>query len=124
MIRRPPRSTRTDTLFPYTTLFRSSWWSEQMYCIYGLSPAATQHNRAVHLALYTPESRQRLEAALEKSRDTGAPYELALAFVTTLAAHRWVAARAEGLGAEGGWTRLAGVVIGRASWWERGGHDG
>src|SRR3546814_2450928 len=25
MIRRPPRSTRTDTLFPYTTLFRSSY---------------------------------------------------------------------------------------------------
>src|SRR3546814_18967737 len=26
MIRRPPRSTRTDTLFPYTTLFRSTVW--------------------------------------------------------------------------------------------------
>src|SRR3546814_11669575 len=26
MIRRPPRSTRTDTLFPYTTLFRSCDW--------------------------------------------------------------------------------------------------
>src|SRR3546814_20723694 len=25
MIRRPPRSTRTDTLFPYTTLFRSKF---------------------------------------------------------------------------------------------------
>src|SRR3546814_9836182 len=25
-IRRPPRSTRTDTLFPYTTLFRSHLW--------------------------------------------------------------------------------------------------
>src|SRR3546814_9732769 len=25
MIRRPPRSTRTDTLFPYTTLFRARW---------------------------------------------------------------------------------------------------
>src|SRR3546814_4218619 len=25
MLRRPPRSTRTDTLFPYTTLFRSLW---------------------------------------------------------------------------------------------------
>src|SRR3546814_3148163 len=25
MIRRPPRSTRTDTLFPYTTLFRTIW---------------------------------------------------------------------------------------------------
>src|SRR3546814_11346287 len=32
MIRRPPRSTRTDTLFPYTTLFRSerSFWAEQV----------------------------------------------------------------------------------------------
>src|SRR3546814_17283233 len=30
MIRRPPRSTRTDTLFPYTTLFRShSWYLEE-----------------------------------------------------------------------------------------------
>src|SRR3546814_10911615 len=30
MIRRPPRSTRTDTLFPYTTLFRSKrqYWNE------------------------------------------------------------------------------------------------
>src|SRR3546814_1568753 len=27
MIRRPPRSTRTDTLFPYTTLFRSPAWA-------------------------------------------------------------------------------------------------
>src|SRR3546814_5734696 len=26
MIRRPPRSTRTDTLFPYTTLFRSAYF--------------------------------------------------------------------------------------------------
>src|SRR3546814_4577928 len=29
MIRRPPRSTRTDTLFPYTTLFRSPGDSEK-----------------------------------------------------------------------------------------------
>src|SRR3546814_3689190 len=31
MIRRPPRSTRTDTLFPYTTLFRSliNVWPEE-----------------------------------------------------------------------------------------------
>src|SRR3546814_15401803 len=28
MIRRPPRSTRTDTLFPYTTLFRSKRYAE------------------------------------------------------------------------------------------------
>src|SRR3546814_6459081 len=30
MIRRPPRSTRTDTLFPYTTLFRSQLLQKQM----------------------------------------------------------------------------------------------
>src|SRR3546814_6094250 len=29
MIRRPPRSTRTDTLFPYTTLFRSAPHAQQ-----------------------------------------------------------------------------------------------
>src|SRR3546814_8375262 len=34
MIRRPPRSTRTDTLFPYTTLFRSA-----------LGPALRLHDR-------------------------------------------------------------------------------
>src|SRR3546814_9208593 len=31
MIRRPPRSTRTDTLFPYTTLFRSAAPSNRDY---------------------------------------------------------------------------------------------
>src|SRR3546814_4810802 len=35
MIRRPPRSTRTDTLFPYTTLFRS----EQAKIEIGVPPA-------------------------------------------------------------------------------------
>src|SRR3546814_11077279 len=29
MLRRPPRSTRTDTLFPYTTLFRSAEMTEE-----------------------------------------------------------------------------------------------
>src|SRR3546814_15410739 len=31
MIRRPPRSTRTDTLFPYTTLFRSMLSNPRRY---------------------------------------------------------------------------------------------
>src|SRR3546814_20307667 len=35
MIRRPPRSTRTDTLFPYTTLFRSPDEEEQDRGAYG-----------------------------------------------------------------------------------------
>src|SRR3546814_458144 len=35
MIRRPPRSTRTDTLFPYTTLFRSAQGNKIVKCIMG-----------------------------------------------------------------------------------------
>src|SRR3546814_2860384 len=36
MIRRPPRSTRTDTRFPYTTLFRSSPYAvAQAYALRG-----------------------------------------------------------------------------------------
>src|SRR3546814_8201765 len=43
MIRQPPRSTRTDTLFPYTTLFRSSIPTIGMnYCpIWGRSISVT-----------------------------------------------------------------------------------
>src|SRR3546814_20001987 len=37
MIRRPPRSTRTDTLFPYTTLFRSLRLVPQMRRHIGLA---------------------------------------------------------------------------------------
>src|SRR3546814_8274048 len=33
MIRRPPRSTRTDTLFPYTTLFRSHAMDFRLECL-------------------------------------------------------------------------------------------
>src|SRR3546814_20025261 len=42
MIRRPPRSTRTDTLFPYTTLFRSD--------VAGVVAVLVVADRAVELA--------------------------------------------------------------------------
>src|SRR3546814_3307106 len=35
MIRRPPRSTRTDTLFPYTTLFRSGAGTFDVFAVVG-----------------------------------------------------------------------------------------
>src|SRR3546814_13825160 len=37
MLRRPPRSTRTDTLFPYTTLFRS--WRPPAGIIHAVFPS-------------------------------------------------------------------------------------
>src|SRR3546814_3459716 len=48
MIRRPPRSTRTDTLFPYTTLFRSCGASAMSPAAPGARapPPGTTHSRA------------------------------------------------------------------------------
>src|SRR3546814_1552117 len=37
MIRRPPRTTRTDTLFPYTTLFRSAYVGYKREVVPGLT---------------------------------------------------------------------------------------
>src|SRR3546814_8968700 len=43
MIRRPPRSTRTDTLFPYTTLFRSSLCALPEYSEYGARDSNSEY---------------------------------------------------------------------------------
>src|SRR3546814_2944132 len=45
MIRRPPRSTRTYTLFPYTTLFRSAVFTLMFPCIQGYSKDSTHGSR-------------------------------------------------------------------------------
>src|SRR3546814_8589203 len=56
MIRRPPRSTRTDTLFPYTTLFRSL--------------VAVRIARARDIApLFQPVRGDRIHAAAARARD-------------------------------------------------------
>src|SRR3546814_8218730 len=55
MIRRPPRSTRTDTLFPYTTLFRSAPATSAV-------TAAAPEAPAVFGAQDAPDARVQLEA--------------------------------------------------------------
>src|SRR3546814_16394006 len=47
MIRRPPRSTRTDTLFPYTTLFRSDR-GDRRQIIGGRIDDILDHPRGLH----------------------------------------------------------------------------
>src|SRR3546814_2955997 len=51
MIRRPPRSTRTDTLFPYTTLFRSQ--IEMRHELLGFLQAP--RNRLAHIGVRRSE---------------------------------------------------------------------
>src|SRR3546814_2660546 len=64
MIRRPPRSTRTDTLFPYTTLFRSGG-----VCLSGGGPLAGR------MATVFPES-QAMVLALAAARRAAADGEV------------------------------------------------
>src|SRR3546814_11691935 len=45
MIRRPPRSTLTDTLLPYTTLFRSDFVGQQIFRIAAGHAERTHHAR-------------------------------------------------------------------------------
>src|SRR3546814_3000465 len=47
MIRLPPRSTRTDTLFPYTTLFRSSYLYRAFHALPPLTNAAGEPTGAL-----------------------------------------------------------------------------
>src|SRR3546814_19632423 len=61
MIRRPPRSTRTDTLFPYTTLFRSMSENQQI-------KQGGQHGRRNGLEGNLPEAQQLLAQQGRKAR--------------------------------------------------------
>src|SRR3546814_21189982 len=62
MIRRPPRSTRTDTLFPYTTLFRSHRPSRALF-----DRRAARHSARGHGPLPSGEAARRRGV----SRSTG-----------------------------------------------------
>src|SRR3546814_3812788 len=61
MLRRPPRSTRTDTLFPYTTLFRS------------LGPQLRRSDRAAWRARDDPrDERTQRRGGADRARDAAA----------------------------------------------------
>src|SRR3546814_7119589 len=68
MIRRPPRSTRTDTLFPYTTLFRSE--PAQLY-LNAEEWDARIGSHAAHLTtpFHEPESEQVVDFGVDNARD-------------------------------------------------------
>src|SRR3546814_3418071 len=73
MIRRPPRSTRTDTLFPYTTLFRSWLTNKTIFSYYQADERAGglylyRHNRGAVPAL-SPILDPQIEPLLKVQKD-------------------------------------------------------
>src|SRR3546814_11197560 len=79
MIRRPPRSTRTDTLFPYTTLFRS-YANAALAAMIGADQAAMRRVR--FSALLTVGARGAFAEAIETLFRHGEPARLASELVT------------------------------------------
>src|SRR3546814_15124459 len=61
MIRRPPRSTRTDTLFPYTTLFRS--------CAPATRPCRSTGSAIAHRRGNAAEQRRHFRTRLGEAED-------------------------------------------------------
>src|SRR3546814_2356739 len=66
MIRRPPRSTRTDTLFPYTTLFRSVRAAVLVLQVVGVLPHVQAQDRGVARADALHERAVLVGAALDR----------------------------------------------------------
>src|SRR3546814_13781759 len=79
MIRRPPRSTRTDTLFPYTTLFRSlgrpredrsaaSTWRAQSRCVRAVAmPSRAARESATSCGWRTSSNTEALHPASDSA---------------------------------------------------------
>src|SRR3546814_17290669 len=64
MIRRPPRSTRTDTLFPYTTLFRSACLTHEAVTRYA---AGVEYIGTGYCGWQALTGQKTLQAALERA---------------------------------------------------------
>src|SRR3546814_18669104 len=78
MIRRPPRSTRTDTLFPYTTLFRSG----------ATQPHLQEHRRVGFTAVISEDRSYGPQQGLSHDFSPSLPYRLGAAISVQGAAWR------------------------------------
>src|SRR3546814_10648570 len=87
MIRRPPRSTRTDTLFPYTTLFRSGDGAEARLIRNGSEPMSTTYtlDTSTSRATPTPAPMKRLTVPAIGKRKGGEPLVMLTAYTARMA---------------------------------------
>ncbi|MCX7173250.1 MAG: PAS domain S-box protein [Proteobacteria bacterium] len=71
------------------------WWSDEYYRIYGFDPQQPPPNYEEHKNAYTPESAERLDAAVQGTMDTGEPYEVDLELARPTPGTQWIVARGE-----------------------------
>jgi PAS domain S-box-containing protein len=70
-------------------------WSEELFRMLGMDPALTPPPYTEHQRLFTPESWSQLSAALPRTLETGAPYQLELEMVRPDGSKGWMLARGE-----------------------------
>src|SRR3546814_10869951 len=69
MILRPPRPTRTDSLFPYTTLFRSRWFCAEIALDRRAGEAAGAVRRRPGVSPWSRNRRRRVAVGKEEGMD-------------------------------------------------------
>jgi PAS domain S-box-containing protein len=86
-------------------------WSEELYRIAGLDPRMPAVSYKDHGKIYTAESWERLQAAVEEGLRTGTPYELDIEMIRSDGETRWLTARGEARrGSDGRIVQLHGTV--------------
>ncbi|HUW71017.1 MAG TPA: ATP-binding protein [bacterium] len=71
------------------------WWSDEYCRIFDRNPDEPPPEYLEHLEVYTPESKERLDAVVRHAMETGEPYELDLELARPNAATQWIVARGE-----------------------------
>src|SRR3546814_2896085 len=80
MIRRPPRSTRTDTLFPYTTLFRSDTIRRALICLVVVGGCSSESSAPATTTTSSGDATEDITAEVERDRQFGTEGKLGLGF--------------------------------------------
>lgn len=70
-------------------------WSDQLCTMFGLPPGSPSPNFAEQGTMFTPESWERLQTAVARTRELGMPYELELETLTQDGIRGWILARGE-----------------------------
>ena len=96
----------------YDLLTQTVMWSEELFYLFGLTPAPAAPSYLEQLKYFLPESRAQLKAAVERAITTGVDYTLELQFFRTDGSTSWMLAQGEAVqDASGQVVKLLGTTI-------------